>query len=267
MALAGAMKQATLDVRNLSWGPKGRDLILKNASFSVAAGETLVIVGPNGAGKTTLLRCLYRYLRPRNGTVLVDGEDIWTLSARDCARKTATVLQEQAGEFSLTVREVVGLGRIPYGRGFAADGAHDEAIVDAALARMALSAFSERHLSSLSGGERQRVMVARAIAQEPDLIILDEPTNSLDIRHQLELLAMMRGLGPTVVASLHDLNHAAAYADRVLVMARGEVLDVGRPADVLTENRVREAFQVDTRIDAAPGTGAPRFTFHLPSSV
>ena len=242
-------------------------MILNDASFSVAAGETLVVVGPNGAGKTTLLRCLYRFLKPLAGTVRVDGEDIWKLSARACARKIATVLQEQAGEFSLTVREVVALGRIPYGRGFAAGGARDESIVDAALTRMDLADLTERYLSSLSGGERQRVMVARAIAQEPDLIILDEPTSSLDIRHQLELLAMMRGLGPTVVASLHDLNLAAGYADRVLVLAKGKVLEVGRPADVLTANRVREAFQVETHIDREPVTGAPRFTFHLPPAV
>ncbi len=260
---AAAVRQASVDVRNLSWGPRGQGAILADASFSVDAGETLAIVGPNGAGKTTLLRCLYRYHRPRSGRVCVDGEDIWAMSARTCARKIATVLQDQPGEFSLTVREVVGLGRIPYRQGFSAVGAEDEAVVEAALARMALEDFANRHLSSLSGGERQRVMVARAIAQEPALIILDEPTNNLDIRHQLELLTMMRGLGPTVVVSLHDLNLASAHADRILVLNGGRVLEVGSPAEVLTAARVREAFEVETIIDTEPVTGAARFSFHL----
>ncbi len=265
MRVCRVVRQASLDVRNLSWGPRGQDAILRDASFSVASGETLAIVGPNGAGKTTLLRCLYRYHKPRNGSVRVDGDDIWGMSARACARKIATVLQEQPGEFSLTVREIVALGRIPYRQGFATNGARDERVIAAALARMALDGFADRHLSSLSGGERQRVMVARAIAQEPALIILDEPTNYLDIRHQLELLTMMRGLGPTVVASLHDLNLAATYADRVLVLAGGKVLDDGPPSAVLTASRVREAFQVETTIDTEPVHGAPRFSFHLPT--
>lgn len=261
------MKQASVDVRDLSWGPRGQRAILSDTNFSVAAGETLAIVGPNGAGKTTLLRCLYRYHKPRSGSVRVDGEDIWGMSARACARKIATVLQEQPGEFSLTVREVVALGRIPYQQGFAANGADDEDVVDGALDRMKLTDFADRHLSSLSGGERQRVMVARAIAQEPELIILDEPTNNLDIRHQLELLVMMRGLGPTVVLSLHDLNLAAAHADRVLVMTHGTVLNVGAPSEVLTAARVREAFEVETTVDTEPRTGTARFSFHLPTQI
>ncbi|WP_282607922.1 ABC transporter ATP-binding protein [Pelagibius sp. Alg239-R121] len=257
---------AALEVRNLSWGVDGKAL-LADVSFTVAPGETLAVVGPNGAGKSSLLRCLYRYIKPAQGTVRIDGEDIWALSARASARRIATVLQEQPADFGLTVREVVALGRTPYRKGLAGIGSHDRLMIDASLSRMKLGDLSGRQLTSLSGGEKQRVMVARALAQEPELIILDEPTNHLDIRHKLELLTMMRGLSPTVIASLHDLNLASVFSDRVLLLSGGRVLGEGAAVDVLTAERVRDAFKVDSFIDAEPLTGAPRFSFQLPSNT
>ncbi|TQV71313.1 ABC transporter ATP-binding protein [Denitrobaculum tricleocarpae] len=257
---------AGIEVQGLSWHAGGK-AIISEVSFSVPAGETLAVVGPNGAGKSTLLRCLYRYLKPSEGSVRIDGADIWSLGARDCARKLATVLQEQPADFGLTVRDIVALGRTPYRKGLAAIGARDRRMMQTAIERMELSELTERHLSSLSGGEKQRVMIARALAQEPDVILLDEPTNHLDIRHQLELLTLMRGLGPTVIASLHDLNLASVFADRVLLLAGGHVLGVGKPAEVLTAERILEAFRVQSFIDAEPVTGAPRFSFQLPNQT
>lgn len=257
---------AAVDVQNLSWHAGGK-AIISEVSFSVPAGETLAVVGPNGAGKSTLLRCLYRYLKPSEGSVRIDGAEIWSLAARDSARKLATVLQEQPADFGLTVRDIVALGRTPYRKGFSAIGARDRRMMRSAIERMELTELTERHLASLSGGEKQRVMIARALAQEPDVIILDEPTNHLDIRHQLELLTLMRGLGPTVIASLHDLNLASLFADRVLLLAGGRVLGVGTAAEVLTAERIREAFRVQSFIDVEPVTGAPRFSFQLPTQI
>ena len=181
---------AHISIENASWSPKSSSKkVLHNISFTLTPGKVLGVVGPNGAGKSTLLRLLYRYNTPTTGTVKVDGDDIWSLSSRDVARKVAAVLQEQPTDLALTAGEIVALGRTPHRKGFSArGGARDASIVQDALTQMRLSSFAERQLGTLSGGERQRVMVARALAQEPRLLILDEPTNHLDIRHQLEVL-------------------------------------------------------------------------------
>ncbi|MCH2096699.1 MAG: ABC transporter ATP-binding protein, partial [Rhodobacteraceae bacterium] len=171
------MTAARLSVHDLSWSPGHRSgTLLKATQFDLAPGRTLGIVGPNGAGKTTLLRLLYRFHKPTTGTVLVDDVDIWTVSARAVARRIAVVLQEQPSDFALTVGEIVALGRTPHRRGFAGTaGSRDKQVVEDALTRLDLQGLVTRSLGTLSGGERQRVMVARALAQEPRLLILDEP--------------------------------------------------------------------------------------------
>lgn len=228
------------------------------------AGHVLGIVGPNGAGKTSLLRLLYRFHRPTGGTVSVDGEDIWTLSARSVARKVAAVLQEQPTDFALTVREIVSLGRTPHRTGFGgSSGARDAQIIGAALDRMDLHGFADRALGTLSGGERQRVMVARALAQEPRLLILDEPTNHLDIRHQLEILQLIRDLPLTIVTSLHDLNMAAGVCDDLLLLHAGKPVGFGPPQSVLSETTVSQAFKVDARRERLAPSGTDHLTFHL----
>ena len=222
---------ASLQLNAVAWAPpRSHAPILHDTSLTLEPGRVLGVVGPNGAGKTTLLRLLYRFHRPTSGSVLVDGEDIWTLSARDVSRMVAAVLQEQPTDFALTVWEIVGLGRTPHRKGFAvSDGARDERIVCDALERLDLHGFADRHLGTLSGGERQRVMVARALAQEPRLLILDEPTNHLDIRHQLEVLKLIRDLPLTIVTSLHDLNMAAGACDDILLLNAGRSLGFGPP--------------------------------------
>jgi iron complex transport system ATP-binding protein len=252
---------AALAVTGLSWGPAADRVILQPLDFTVAPGEILAVVGPNGAGKSTLLRCLYRYHRPLTGSIQLDGKDIWQLDPRACARRIATVVQETASDFGLTVFEIAELGRTPHGGGWAAGG--DDTRVLAALDMMGLRQLSGREFSSLSGGEKQRAMIARGLVQSPGLLILDEPTNHLDIRHQLEVLDLLRGLGITVIVSLHDLALASSHADRVLVLDKGRMLDIGPPLQVLTPERIRDIFAVETRIDAHPATGRPRFSFHL----
>ncbi|XYK79760.1 MAG: ABC transporter ATP-binding protein [Labrenzia sp.] len=259
------MTAATLTAKDLSWSPKHHgDILLRSTSFHLEAGRVLGIVGPNGAGKTTLLRLLYRFYRPVTGQVLVDGEDIWRLSARETAQRIAAVLQEQPSDFALTVGEIVALGRTPHRRGFAGTtGSHDRDIIENALDRLDLHGLAGRQLGTLSGGERQRVMVARALAQEPRLLILDEPTNHLDIRHQLEVLDLIRSLPLTIVTSLHDLNLASGLCDDVVLLQSGRQLGFGSPAHVLTETAVSGAFQVNARRERLTPSNNDHLTFHI----
>ena len=260
------MTAAALRVSDIGWGPGGGPAILTGIGFDLAPGRMLGVVGANGAGKSTLLRMLYRFHRPMTGAVMLDGTDIWQMSARDAACRIAVVLQEQPTDFALNVREIVALGRTPHRRGFAGAGARDARIVDNAIDRLDLHDLAHRALGTLSGGEKQRVMVARALAQEPGLLILDEPTNHLDIRHQLEVLALVRNLGITIVTSLHDLNLADGLCDDVLVLAGGRALAFGPPATVLTEAIVARTFRVTARRETLHPSGQAHFTYHLPQT-
>jgi iron complex transport system ATP-binding protein len=252
---------AALTVEGVAWGPHADHLVLHPTSFTVQPGEMLAVVGPNGAGKSSLLRCLYRYHRPTEGVVKLDGRDIWLMRPRDCARRIATVLQEPASDFGLTVAEIVELGLTPHlGRRQSVDTYRP---VEHALDLMGLTEFAGRDVATLSGGEKQRVMIARALVQQPDLLILDEPTNHLDIRHQLEVLALLTALRTTVIVSLHDLALASAHADRVLVLDKGYPVQLGAPLDVLTLHTIRQTFAVEAAIDSHPVTNRPRFSFHL----
>ncbi|MCG7621797.1 ABC transporter ATP-binding protein [Epibacterium sp. Ofav1-8] len=258
------MMAATLEARGLTWAPRRRGpLILHETSFHLPAGRVLGVVGANGAGKSSLLRLLYRYQSPRSGQVLVDGADLWAMPPRQAARRVAAVLQEQPTDFGLTVKDIVALGRLPHRDGLATSGQRDAAIIDSALRRLDLTGFSHRTLATLSGGERQRVMVARALAQEPQVLILDEPTNHMDVRHQLELLALIRNLDLTIVTSLHDLNLAAEVCDDMLLMSDGRVMGFGTPGVVLSETRVSQAFGVQARRDHLARAGRDHLTFHL----
>ncbi|RID92486.1 ABC transporter ATP-binding protein [Gemmobacter lutimaris] len=254
-----------LEFRSVCWGPKDRPDILTDISFSVPQGQIMAICGANGAGKTSLLRLIYRHQPPRRGAVSVTGRDLWLMSAPEAARIVAAVVQEQPTDFALSVRQIVALGRLPHrkgwGSGLALPGEADCAIIEAAMARLDLTAFADRSFGTLSGGERQRAMVARALAQEPRILVLDEPTNHLDIRHQLDLLRLLRDLGLTVVTTLHDLPLAAEFAERMLILHGGRMLADGPPDQVLHEDLLHTAFQVRGRIDHS-GTG-PRLSFHL----
>lgn len=260
------MNAADLAAENISWAPRKKaPLLLHPTSFRVAAGAVLGVVGPNGAGKSTLLRLLYRYQSPLSGYIKIGGEDIWRIPPRAAARKVAAVLQEQPSSFGLTVREIVTLGRAPHRLGFATAGAKDGQIVDKALATLNLLELADRDASTLSGGERQRIMVARALAQEPQVLVLDEPTNHLDIRHQLEVLALIRALDITIVVSLHDLNVAADVCDAILLLENGHTRGVGPPDAVLTVRSVSDVFSVDARAEHLSPSKAKHLSFHLPT--
>lgn len=259
------MNATDLVAENISWAPrKTAPLLLHPTSFRAAAGSVTGVVGPNGAGKSTLLRLLYRYQSPLTGHIRIGGEDIWAIPPRAAARKVAAVLQEQPSSFGLTVREIVTLGRAPHRLGFATAGARDAQIVDAALETLNLSALADRDTANLSGGERQRVMVARALAQQPQVLVLDEPTNHLDIRHQLEVLALIRALDMTIIVSLHDLNVAADVCDTIVLLENGHTRGVGPPDAVLTEHSVSNVFCVDARSEQLSPSKTKHLSFHLP---
>ena len=254
-----------ITVQDLSWSIKQKNQqILYPLSFKLKPRKILGVVGPNGAGKSTLLRLLYRFYRPTTGKIKINGIDIWQLTSRQVACSIATVLQENSSDFSLTVREIVTLGRTPYSKWLTnSNSESDKKIVQSSIDRLSLTKFENRHLNTLSGGERQRVMVARALAQEPDILILDEPTNHLDIRQQLEILNLLKDLSITVITSLHDLNMARSNCDEILLLKDGRALGFGNSNLILSERNISEAFRVKACHETLKPSNTKQITFHL----
>ena len=254
-----------ITVQDLSWSIKQKNQqILYPLSFKLKPRKILGVVGPNGAGKSTLLRLLYRFYRPTTGKIKINGIDIWQLTSRQVACSIATVLQENSSDFSLTVREIVTLGRTPYSKWLSnSNSENDKKIVQSSIDRLSLNKFENRHLNTLSGGERQRVMIARALAQEPDILILDEPTNHLDIRQQLEILNLLKDLSITVITSLHDLNMARSNCDEILLLKDGCALGFGKPNLILSESNISEAFRVKACHELLTPSNSKQITFHL----
>ncbi|NMY51943.1 ABC transporter ATP-binding protein [Pseudomonas sp. WS 5011] len=253
-----------LQIRDLAWSPNGDQALLDGIELVVGDGQLVGLLGPNGSGKTSLLRCAYRFQRPDQGRVELDGEALWSRSPRWCAQRVAVVLQEFPQDFGLTVAEVAAMGRTPHKGLFDGDNQADLALVEQALARVGLSAHQQQAFAHLSGGEKQRVLLARALVQQPTLLILDEPTNHLDPRYQLELLRLIKTLGLATLASFHDLNLAAAFCDRLYVLDHGRVVASGTPTEVLTEALLAEVYGVQALVDRHPLAGHPRITWINP---
>ena len=237
-------------------------VLLDDVDLAARDGEIVGLVGANGAGKSTLLRLLYRGLHAQTGTAWLDDNLLWAMPARQAARRLGAVPQEQPGEFDLTVRELVQLGRIPHQGLLERERSTDRQVIDDVLARVELTVLADRRWHELSGGERQRAVIARALAQQPSVLLLDEPTNHLDVRHQHDLLALLRELGLTTVLALHDLNLAATYCDHVVVLLNGRVYASGPVADVLVADVITGAFGVGTSVIRHPVTGRPQLLFH-----
>jgi iron complex transport system ATP-binding protein len=235
--------------------------IIQDISMHIKDGQFVGIIGPNGSGKSTLLKTASRILKPNAGVVRLDGQLLYELSPKITAREMAVVSQETSLTFDFSVQEIVWMGRHPHKRIFQSDTDEDLRIVNEALERVGLQGYEERSFMSLSGGEKQRVLIARALAQQAKLIILDEPTNHLDIRHQLQLMELVKTLNVTVLAALHDLNLASVYCDYLHVIQHGQVVMSGTPENVLTKERVREVFGVETEIIIHPVTKKPHITF------
>lgn len=222
--------------------------VLKGISLNAHKKEFVGIIGPNGSGKSTLLKCIYRTLKPQNGAVYLNGQELCNMSVRSSAQKIAVVAQHNYYNFDFSVREVVMMGRSPHKKMLQRDNAEDFQIVDAALKTVQMDTFADRCFSTLSGGEQQRVILARALAQQTPALILDEPTNHLDITHQLLLLRLVKKLDVTIISAIHDLNIAASYCDRIYVMKDGQIAGSGTPQKVLTPDLIRSIYQVESEI-------------------
>lgn len=237
----------------------GADPVVRDVSCSIGRGEFVGIIGPNGSGKSTLLKLMSGYLRPARGRVAVDGVPVERQSREALGRLIGVVPQETSPALPFSVMEMVLLGRTPHGGGFAFENARDLEAAHRAMARTDTLALAARPVTALSGGERQRVILARALAQEPRILLLDEPAAFLDIRHEVEMYDLLRDLqreGLTVVSVLHDLNIAALYCDRLVLLANGRLAADGAPAEVITYRMLTEVYGTEVYVAMNDVTGA-----------
>ncbi len=237
------------------------DLILHGINLVVRPGEMVGLLGPNGSGKTTLLKLASGILRPQYGEIRLNGHQINQLNRKHIAQSIAVVPQQFSIPFAFTVREVVLLGRIPFLRPLAGESQSDRQAVTMAMQLVGIDDLALRRFDELSGGERQKVILAMALAQQPELLLLDEPTVHLDITHQIEILELIREFnrerGLTIVAAMHDLNLAALYFDRLILLNEGRISADGTPIEVLTKRRIQNIFATDVRVETHPTTGTP----------
>ncbi|MET8707709.1 ABC transporter ATP-binding protein [Streptomyces californicus] len=239
----------------------GDRTVVDSLDLAVPPGRITVIVGANACGKSTLLRSMSRLLAPRKGRVVLDGKEVHRLPAKELARTLGLLPQSPVAPEGITVSDLVGRGRHPHQSVFSRWNEKDDAAVAAALEATHTEPLAERAVDELSGGQRQRVWIAMALAQQTDLLLLDEPTTFLDASHQIEVLDLLtdlnRSRGTTIVMVLHDLNLAARYADHLIALAGGGLHASGTPAEVLTEETVRAVFDLDSRIIEDPVSGRP----------
>jgi iron complex transport system ATP-binding protein len=251
-----------LEVQDLSFaysrGANARP-VLSNVSLNVARGSVVGLLGPNGSGKTTLLRVISGVLPPRAGAVLLEGRPVGEIARRDLARRMAVVPQETRATFDFTVLEMVLMGRYPHLGPFELEGAADVEIARRALSATGTAGLEGRPFATLSGGEKQRVVIAGALAQASDMLLLDEPTTALDLRYQFEILAVLKRLnaerGTTLMVSTHDLNLAAALCQRVVMVKDGRILASGPTDQTLTADNIRALYDVDADVQFHPRAG------------
>jgi iron complex transport system ATP-binding protein len=256
----------TLEVQSLRFR-YGRNLILDDVSMEAREGELVGILGPNGCGKTTLTRVMAGYLVPEAGTVSYNGSLIGNLHPRDLARLRAVVEQRLTSPFAFSVYDYVLLGRTPYLGRFQSETLEDHRIAEEALELTKTLHLHDREIDGLSGGELQRVMIARALAQQPAFLLLDEPTAHLDIRHQLDIMHLLSDLSRTiaVVTVLHDINHAISFCDRIVLLDNGHVRCSGAPEETLSTPVIRDVFGVDSIRISHPHLSEAQLAFSVPS--
>jgi iron complex transport system ATP-binding protein len=252
--------RSAIELSGLSFG-YGERLLFDGFNLEVASGEFLGVIGPNGAGKSTLLRLVAGLLRPARGSVRILGRDLGALGRREVARTLGVVLQENPFAFDYTVSDVVMMGRNPYLGRFQSPGKHDREAVNAALEFVDALFLKDKRINSISAGERQRVVMARALAQEPGILMLDEATSHLDIAHQqliARILSDLNRQGKTVVFLSHDLNLAALYCSRILLLDRGKTVACDVPERVITAELIRAVYGVEPIVTRHPQTGSPQ---------
>ena len=229
--------------------------IVKQASLKVREKEFVGLLGPNGSGKTTLLKSIYRVLKPSNGVILIDGEDIKNMSYRETAKRMGVVSQFNNLSFDFTVEEMVLMGRAPHKKAFDRDTEEDYRIAEDALRRVDMFDFRDRSFLTLSGGERQRIILARALAQQVEILILDEPTNHLDIKYQIQIMDVVKSLGVGVLAALHDLNLTLMYCTYVYVLKDGCIVAEGPTEQIITEKLINDVYEVECSVSRHPKSG------------
>ncbi len=254
-----------LEVKNISIG-YGESEIVKDVSFTLQNGKILAVLGANGAGKTTLLKSLNVGLPTATGEILLDGKNLKDFSRREIAQKIAVIAQENETKFPVTVLEFVLAGRFAHGNAFGWETISDLQIAEDALQICDLASFESRLMNQLSGGERQRVVLARALATQAQILLLDEPTTNLDLAHQALMFRLVRerckSCESSAIVITHDLNLASEFADEILLLKKGEDVAKGKPEEVLTARNLREVFDVEVFLDANPASGKPRITMN-----
>ncbi|RJS83904.1 ABC transporter ATP-binding protein [Candidatus Bathyarchaeota archaeon] len=239
-----------LEIRGVNFSYDSRP-VLEDVTMSVDEGNVVSLVGPNGSGKTTLLKCINKILKPKKGVVLVEEKDVREMKLKELAKLLGYVPQISVSSFPSTVFDTVLLGRRPYINWSVSP--KDREIASQTLALMGIEDLALRHLNELSGGERQKVIIARALAQEPQVILLDEPTSNLDIKHQLEVLGIIRSVVKkkriAALIAIHDLNLASRFSDKIILLHKGKIYDAGEPAKVLTQENIRIVYGVEVEIN------------------
>lgn len=238
-----------IEVQNICFSYNSHK-ILKDVTLDVREGQVVSIVGPNGAGKSTLLKCIVRLLKPQKGIVYLNGMDITTKNSKDIARAMGYIPQNSKDIFSFTVLETVLMGRKPHLKWDVTE--EDLKVVAEVMKFMDIEGLAERPLNQLSGGQKQKVFVARALAQQPEIFLFDEPTSNLDIRHQLEVFTTIKRLaekeGRIVIVVVHDLNLAARFSEKLVMLKNGSIYAMGKPNEVITEENIREVYNVSASI-------------------
>jgi iron complex transport system ATP-binding protein len=243
-------KAVTVKVNGITFAYNGKNT-LDGIDLECAKGEFIGLIGPNGSGKTTLLRCINGVLKPKVGTIFVEGKNIDKMKIKEIARVCANVPTDAAEDLTLTVHEFVFLGRYPYVSGMWWESKDDEEIVDKAIATFKLEALVNRRLNELSSGEQARVLLAKAVVQRPQVMLVDEPSAHLDLRYKMEVMEELHALsrtGITVITASHDLNLMSRFCDRVLLIGQGKIVSFGLPGDVMTEENIREVYGVEVKV-------------------
>ncbi len=260
------MASVQIQAQNISWQINGKTIV-DNVSFKVNKNEAFGIVGPNGAGKTSLLKCLFQEYQLATGQVLFDGMPLAVFERREVAKKIAVVSQQHEAVFDLTVLDIVKMGLIPHKELFARNTDKDRQLIQQALARVDLAEKQHQVFNTLSGGEQQRCLIARAIVQRPMVLIMDEPTNHLDVYYQHQILSIVKKLGLTLIMTIHDLNLAAQYCDRLLLLDKGKVLACDTPEQVLRQSLLQQVFHLNCLVDKNPLTEKMRVTYAMTGAM
>ncbi len=249
-----------LEVNNLAFGYGSKE-VLNNINMNIKPGTFISIIGPNGSGKSTLLKNISTYLKPQKGVILLDSKEIDKLPRKEVSKKISVVPQNISLEFDFKIKDIVMMGRHPYIRKFKGETSEDIKIAEKAMLYTNILTLSDRMFNELSGGEKQRVILARALAQEPKILLLDEPVSHLDLQHQIEILDLIKNMSIkeslTIIAVLHDLNMASSYSDYIMMLKEGSIIYEGMPETVLNQENIGEVFNINVHMNGNPLTGKP----------